>query len=113
MWARRLGMALVVAATPCRERDLVLAMVAARILAPHTKLGTTRWWHTTILPEDFGVAEADEDELYEAMDWLLARQDRIQKKLSVRHLSADRLVLYDLSSSYFEGATCPLAKRRV
>jgi transposase len=108
---RRLGMALVVAATPCRERDLVLAMVAARILAPHTKLGTTRWWHTTSLPDDFGVAEADEDELYEAMDWLLARQDRIQKKLSARHLSAGSLVLYDLSSSYFEGATCPLAKR--
>jgi transposase len=86
-------------------------MVAARILAPHTKLGTTRWWHTTTLADDFGVAEADEDELYEAMDWLLARQDRIQKKLAARHLSAGSLVLYDLSSSYFEGATCPLAKR--
>jgi transposase len=108
---RRLGMASVLAATPCRERDLVLAMVAARILAPHTKLGTTRWWHTTTLADDFGVAEADEDDLYAAMDWLLARQDRIQKKLAARHLQADSLVLYDLSSSYFEGATCPLAKR--
>jgi transposase len=108
---RRLGMASVLAATPCRERDLVLAMVAARILAPHTKLGTTRWWHTTTLADDFGVAAADEDDLYAAMDWLLARQDRIQKKLAARHLPAGSLVLYDLSSSYFEGTTCPLAKR--
>jgi transposase len=108
---RRLGMASVLAATPCRERDLVLAMVAARLLAPHTKLGTTRWWHTTTLADDFGVAEADEDDLYEAMDWLLARQDRIQQKLAARHLSVGSLVLYDLSSSYVEGTTCPLAKR--
>ena len=98
------------AAKPCRERELVLAMVAARIVAPHTKLATTRWWHTTTLAEDFGVADADEDDLYAAMDWLLARQDAIQKKLAARHLSAGGLVLYDLSSSYFEGTTCPLAK---
>ncbi len=107
---QRLGFASLVAAKPCRERDLVLAMVAARILAPHTKLATTRWWHTTTLAEDFGVAEANEDDLYAAMDWLLARQDTIQKKLAARHLSAGGLVLYDLSSSYFEGTTCPLAK---
>ena len=95
---------------PCRERDRVLAMVAARILAPHTKLATTRWWHTTTLAEDFGVADADEDDLYAAMDWLLARQGAIQKKLAARHLSEGGLVLYDLSSSYFEGSCCPLAK---
>jgi transposase len=99
-----------IAAKPCRERDLVLAMVAARILAPHTKLATTRWWHTTTLAEDFGVADASEDDLYATMDWLLARQSAIQKKLAARHLSAGSLVLYDLSSSYFEGTTCPLAK---
>jgi transposase len=93
------------------ERDLICAMVAARILAPHTKLATTRWWHTTTLAEDFGVAEASEDALYAAMDWLLQRQDTIQKKLAVRHLREGSLVLYDLSSSYFEGTTCPLAKR--
>ena len=85
-------------------------MVAARIVAPHTKLATTRWWHTTTLAEDFGVAGATEDDLYAAMDWLLARQDAIQKKLAARHLRAGSLVLYDLSSSYFEGSTCPLAK---
>jgi transposase len=107
---RRLGFAALVASKPCRERDLVLAMVAARILAPHTKLATTRWWHTTTLAEDFGVAEATEDDLYAAMDWLLGRQGLIQKKLAARHLAADSLVLYDLSSSYFEGSTCPLGK---
>jgi len=107
---QRLGFASVIASKPSRERDLVLAMVAARIVAPHTKLATTRWWHTTTLAEDFGVADASEDDLYAAMDWLLARQDTIQKKLAARHLSSGGLVLYDLSSSYFEGSTCPLAK---
>src|SRR5437899_2734003 len=107
---QRLGFASVIASKPCRERDLVLAMVASRIVAPSPKLATTRWWHTTTLAEDFGVADADEDDLYAAMDWLLARQDRIQKKLASRHLSAGALVLYDLSSSYFEGNCCPLAK---
>jgi hypothetical protein len=107
---QRLGLAGLIAATPCRERELVLAMVGARILAPHTKLATTRWWPTTTLAEEFGVVDADEDDLYAAMDWLLARQDRVQKKLAVRHLREGGLVLYDLSSSYFEGTTCPLAK---
>jgi len=107
---RRLGLAELIAAKASRERDLVLAMVAARIVAPHTKLATTRWWHTTTLAEDFGVTAADENDLYAAMDWLLARQDKIQKKLAARHLSPGGLVLYDLSSSYFEGSTCPLAR---
>ena len=108
---QRLGFASLIASKPCRERDLVLTMVASRILAPHTKLATTRWWHTTTLAEDFGVAEANENDLYAAMDWLLQHQNTIQKKLAARHLSAGGLVLYDLSSSYFEGTTCPLAKR--
>jgi transposase len=107
---QRLGLSSVIASKPSRERELVLAMVASRIIAPHTKLATTRWWHTTTLAEDFGVAEASEDDLYAAMDWLLSRQDAIQKKLAARHLSTGGLVLYDLSSSYFEGNTCPLAK---
>ena len=108
---QRLGFASLIASKPCRERDLVLTMVASRILAPHTKLATTRWWHTTTLAEEFGVAEANENDLYAAMDWLLQHQNTIQKKLSARHLSEGGLVLYDLSSSYFEGTTCPLAKR--
>ena len=107
---QRVGFASLVASKSCRERDLVLAMVTARILAPHTKLATTRWWHTTTLPEEFGVLDADEDDLYGAMDWLLAHQNTIQKKLAARHLSEGGLVLYDLSSSYFEGTCCPLAK---
>jgi transposase len=107
---QRLGFAALIASKPCRERDLVLAMVAARIVAPQTKLATTRWWHTTTLAEDFGVTDANEDDLYAAMDWLLARQDRIQQKLAARHLHSGGLVLYDLTSSYFEGITCPLAK---
>jgi transposase len=108
---QRLGFASLIAAKPCRERDRVLAMVASRIVAPQTKLATTRWWHTTTLAEDFAVTDASEDDLYAAMDWLLLRQGRIEKKLAARHLSAGGLVLYDLSSSYFEGTTCPLAKR--
>jgi len=107
---QRLGFESLVASRASRERDLVCAMVAARIVAPHTKLATTRWWHTTTLAEDFDVADATEDELYAAMDWLLERQTRIEKKLAARHLSEGGLVLYDLSSSYFEGTTCPLAK---
>lgn len=98
------------AARASPERDLVLAMIAARIVSPNTKLATTRQWHSTTLAEDFGVADADEDDLYGAMDWLLAHQDSIQKKLATRHLEQGGLVLYDLSSSYFEGLTCPLAK---
>ncbi len=108
---QRLGLSSLIASQPRRERELVLAMVASRIVEPHTKLATTRWWHQTTLAEDFGVAGASEDELYAAMDWLLARQDRVQKKLATRHLHEGGLVLYDLSSSYFEGSTCPLAKR--
>jgi len=107
---QRLGFEALIASRPGPERDAVCAMVAARILSPHTKLATTRWWHTTTLPEEFGVAGMDENHLYAAMDWLLERQSRIQKKLAARHLSQGGLALYDLSSSYFEGRCCPLAK---
>jgi len=107
---QRLGFPQLLSSRAQPERDLVCAMVAARILAPHTKLATTRWWHTTTLAADYGVAAASEDDLYAAMDWLLQRQGTIQKKLAARHLRAGSLVLYDLTSSYFEGTTCPLAK---
>lgn len=108
---QRLNIASLLGGAASRERDLVLAMIAARIVAPNTKLATTRQWQATTLAEDFGVAEASEDDLYAAMDWLLERQSGIQKKLAARHLGAGSLVLYDLSSSYFEGTTCPLAAR--
>ncbi|MHB8947643.1 MAG: IS1634 family transposase, partial [Rhodoferax sp.] len=107
---QRLGFASLLASKPCPERDLVQAMVASRIVCPATKLATTRLWHTSTLAQEFGVADATEDDLYGAMDWLLAAQDRIQKKLAARHLQEDSQVLYDLSSSYFEGSHCPLAK---
>jgi hypothetical protein len=107
---QRLGFASLIASRPSPERDRVCAMVAARVLAPHTKLATTRWWHTSTLAEDFGVAQADEDDLYAAMDWLLEHQSGIERKLAARHLSAGALALYDLSSSYFEGTHCPLGR---
>jgi hypothetical protein len=93
-----------------RQADLVIGMIAARVLAPHTKLATTRWWQTRTLAEDLGIGDATEDELYGAMDWLLERQAVIEKKLAARHLEEGALALYDLSSSYFEGTQCPLAK---
>jgi hypothetical protein len=81
-----------------------------RLLDPCSKLATTRLWHTTTLADELAVQQADVEELYAAMDWLLARQDRIQKKLAQRHLSEGALVLYDVTSSYYEGRTCPLAQ---
>lgn len=86
-------------------------MIVARIVVPHTKLATTRWWHGRTLAEDLAVADAGEDELYGAMDWLLAQQDAIEQKLAKRHLASGGLALYDLTSSYFEGNHCPLAGR--
>jgi hypothetical protein len=106
---RRLGFAELIASRASRQRDLVVAMVVARILEPDSKLATTRWWHITTLPSLLAVSDADEDELYQALDWLLERQERIESKLAARHLHHDALALYDLSSSYFEGVTCPLA----
>ena len=106
---KRLGFEDLIASRPCRERDLVLSMIAARILEPESKLATTRWWDTTTLPTELGITGADEDDLYDAMDWLLKRQPRIEKKLAARHLTEGGLVLFDLTSSYFEGVTCPLA----
>ena len=81
-----LGFESLLASRPSRERDLVLAMVTARILEPTSKLATTRWWHTTTLPDAFGVTDADEDALYAALDWLITRQAPIEKKLAARHL---------------------------
>ena len=108
---KRLGMDKLIGSRPSRERELVLAMVAARIVDPDSKLATTRWWKNTTLPEVFDVTGAGEDELYSAMDWLQARQGTIEKKLAARHLQEGGMVLYDLSSSYVEGTHCPLAAR--
>jgi transposase len=85
-------------------------MIAERLLHPCSKLATTRLWHTSTLADELNVAGATEDDLYRALDWLLARQTRIEKKLAQRHLKAGSIVLYDVSSSYYEGHTCPLAR---
>ena len=106
-----IGIDKAISAKRTRERDLVLAMIIERLIHPCSKLATTRLWHCTTLAEQLEVGDADEDELYTAMDWLLARQSRIEKKLAKRHLSEGCQVLYDVSSSYYEGHTCPLARR--
>jgi len=107
----RLRISALLGREPSRERDLVLAMIGARVLEPQSKLATSRSWGHSTLGETFGVAEADENALYGALDWLLERQDAIERRLARRHLGNGARVLYDLSSSYFEGACCPLAQR--
>src|SRR2546426_9307299 len=107
---RKLGLDSVISSKHCRERDLVVGMIAERLIHPCSKLATTRQWHTTTLAEELSVQDADEDDLYEAMDWLLERKQRIENKLAKRHLSEGCTVLYDVSSSYYEGRTCPLAR---
>lgn len=107
----RLGFDKLIDATASRERDLVVAMVAGRIIAPDaSKLGMTRAFANTTLLDELGLSDTHEDELYAAMDWLGERQGAIEKRLAKRHLKAGGLVLFDLTSSYFEGVTCPLAK---
>jgi transposase len=107
---RKLGLDELVASEPSRRRDLIIAMIAERLLFPSSKLANTRHWHDTTLAEELGVADANEDQLYDAMDWLLERQETIEKKLARRHLGDGALVLYDVTSSYYEGKTCPLAR---
>lgn len=94
-----------------QQKKIVMAMIAARILDPASKLATASGWGATTLPECFGVEGATEDELYRAMDWLLEQQPAIERRLAKRHLAPCGLVLYDLTSSYVEGTKCPLATR--
>jgi len=95
----------------CRERDLALALVIARVVEPDSKLSTLGWWQDVTLGVDLGVAEASSDEVYAAMDWLLARQDAIETQLAHRHLVEGGIAMFDLSSSWMEGSACPLAAR--
>jgi transposase len=92
------------------ERDRCMAMIVARVLSPASKLATVRSLGCSTLASELGVQGCDQDDLYAAMDWLSARQERIEQRLVRRHLKAGEPVLYDVSSSYFEGRTCPLAK---
>lgn len=111
---RRLSMETLIGSKPSRSRDLVVAMIVARILEPRSKLATAgalnnETLHSS-LGEILGVESANEDELYASMDWLLARQNRIELALSKRHLSDGTLTLYDVTSTYFEGRHCSLAR---
>ncbi len=111
---RKLHLDSILDPAPGRRRDLVTAMIVARIVDPASKLATARALHGDTLHTSLGelldVQSADEIELYQAMDWLLARQARIEQELAQRHLQNGGLVLYDLTSTYFEGRHCPLAK---
>ena len=104
-----------IAGTASPERQRVIALIAARILDPGSKLATARGLAQATardsLAETLGIGDTDENDLYAAMDWLLDRQDAIERRLAKRHLADGALVLYDLTSSYLEGRRCPLAKR--
>lgn len=107
---RQLRLETVIASQRCPQRDLVTALIVERLIHPCSKLATTRLWHTTTLAQELSVENCDEDDLYAALDWLLARQHRIEKKLAQKHLCEGTLVLYDVSTSYYEGSHCPLAR---
>jgi hypothetical protein len=111
---RKSGLEEVIASRRSRERDLVLAMVVARVLDPKSKLATARGLDpetaTTSLHEVLDLGAASAEDLYGALDWLLSRQDRIEQALAKRHLAEGTLVLYDVSSTWMEGRHCPLAK---
>lgn len=112
---RKLGIPHLLGSKPCAERNLCLAMIAARILSPGSKLATSRaldpeTCSSTLAQECDLEEDLNENDLYAAMDWLLPRQARIEKALASRHLHEGSLVLYDLTSSYFEGSKCPLAR---
>jgi transposase len=107
---KTLGLDDLIASDPSHRRHLVVAMIVERLVFPSSKLANTRHWHDTTLAEELDVADATEDQLYDAMDWLLDRQSVIENKLAKRHLSDGAMVLYDVTSSYYEGKTCPLAR---
>ena len=108
---RKLGLDKLIAVRPRRERELSVAMIASRVLQPESKLATVRSWESSTLASELGVADADEDELYASMDWLLEQQPKMESALAKRHLAEGGLVLYDLTSVYLEGSKCELAKR--
>jgi hypothetical protein len=99
----------------CRSRDIAYALVLSRVVRPASKLATMRWWADTTLAEDFGLAEVSTDEVYAAVDWLLDRQDAIEKALARRHLAPAvnpaGAAYFDLTSAWVEGRHCPLAAR--
>lgn len=105
---KKLKLDTIISSKPCHERDLVLAMIIQRLLYPYSKPATTVAWHSTSLAYELGIEDSDEDDLYKAMDWLIRRQSKIENKLAGQHFHQDCIVMYDISSSYYEGRTCPL-----
>ena len=112
--ARKLELAALIGPA-CRARDIVLALIISRVVRPKSKLSTLGWWSNTTLGVDLEVADASTDEIYAAMDWLAARQDRIEKKLADKHLgpqaNPSRMALFDLTSAWVTGRCCELAAR--
>ena len=112
--ARALGIDELLDSVPSRQRDLVMAMLVAQVIAPASKLATARGLRTetatSSLGQVLGVSACDEDDLYAAMDWALERKDGVENALAARHLVNGTLVLYDVSSAAFEGRTCPLGE---
>jgi hypothetical protein len=112
---RNIGLDKMISPRASKDRELVLAMIASRILAPESKLATSRSIGleagTNTLNEELGLGSLDEEDLYQALDWLVGRQSLIQQNLVIKHLKGGSVILYDVSSSYFEGQSCPLARR--
>src|SRR5512135_3052105 len=106
--ARRLGFPALLG-PPGPQRDLAYALIVSRVLRPASKLSTAGWWDDVTLGPDLGVAGASTDDIYAAMDWLHGRQDDIEKQLAARHLHQGGMAMFDLSSSWVEGARCELA----
>ena len=107
---RRIGLDQMISSTPSRERDLVLGMIAQRLIGSGSKLSATQLWNQTTLADELNVSDANVNELYTALDWLHKRQRRIENKLAKAHLQENALALYDVSSSYYEGRKCQLAR---
>ena len=112
--ARQLGLPTLLGPR-CRARDIVVALIVSRVMRAGSKLSTLAWWPDTTLGVDLGVAGASTDEVYAAMDWLAERQDKIEKKLTAKHLAPDvnpgRMALFDLTSAWVTGRCCELAAR--
>jgi len=108
----RLGMAELVSSKSCKERDVILALIAQRLIEPCSKLALSLRFKLSTVGADFGLpADVDENDVYAAMDWLVGRQPFIEKKLAARHLGNGSMAFYDLSCSSYYGTHCELAKR--
>ena len=107
---KKIGLEAIIASKPCWQRNYITAMIAQRIIDPGSELATSRMFGTNTLAEELGIKEGNSDKLYEALYWLTEHQGIIERKLTKRYLDEDAFALYDVTSSYYEGRTCPLAQ---